>query len=139
MAVCASRMTVRRGARSAIEPPHSESGRTGISPMAVIKPSAAADPVSRYTSTCCAIICIQVPTSESPWPKNQSRKLRWESARNMGGSRLPAGCKARVVAWWGGGVMSAIIVENAKWWNMCISARSVVSCSPNSNQEIGDY
>jgi len=35
--------------------------------------SAAAEPVSRYTSTCCAIICIQVPMSDSPWPKNQSR------------------------------------------------------------------
>ncbi len=41
--------------------------------MALITPSAAAEPVRRYTSTCCAIVCIQVPMSDTPWPKNHSR------------------------------------------------------------------
>ena len=41
------RITVRRGALSAIEPPQSARGMTGISPMAEMMPSAAAEPVSR--------------------------------------------------------------------------------------------
>ena len=39
--------------------------------------------MSWYTSQFWAIVCIQVPTREVSWPKNQRRKLRWRSPRNV--------------------------------------------------------
>ena len=47
MTVWAMRMMVRFGARSAIEPPQSANGISGIKPMALITPSATAEPVRR--------------------------------------------------------------------------------------------
>src|SRR5215471_20754949 len=49
-------------------------------------PSKATDPVSRYTSHCCAVVCIQVPTSEMSCPMMKSWKLLCFKARNLAGS-----------------------------------------------------
>ena len=46
MPVCVTRITVRLGKRSTMEPPHSANGSSGIRPMKLIIPSAAAEPVS---------------------------------------------------------------------------------------------
>jgi len=58
----------------------------GIAPTKFTSPRSRAEPVSWYTSQFWAIVCIQVPTREVSWPKNQRRKLRW---RSPGTSRRP--------------------------------------------------
>jgi hypothetical protein len=58
-------------------------GTRGIAPTKFTSPRSLAEPVSWYTSQFWAIVCIQVPTREVSWPKNQRRKLRWRSARNV--------------------------------------------------------
>ena len=62
-------------------PPSGERRKIGICEANPTIPSSSDDPVSRYTSHDCAIVCIQVPISEINWPLKKSWKLRCRSAR----------------------------------------------------------
>ena len=66
-------MIDRLGKRSAMEPLHNAMGTSGITPIRLMVPSIVAEPVSRQTSHCWAMVCIQVPMSEMSWPKKKSR------------------------------------------------------------------
>ena len=58
--------------------------------------------VSSRTSHPCAMFCIQVPMRETPWPRKNSRKLRWASApkRNpRAGASIAV--KLAAVRYWG--------------------------------------
>ena len=55
--------------RSATTPAYGPSSSVGRVWRAMTAPSAAAEPVSSSTSQDWAIICIQVPASETAWPR----------------------------------------------------------------------
>ena len=58
----------RRSTRSAQTPATGATNSIGNCSAAVARPSMNAEPVSRYTSQLVAIVCIQVPRIDSPWP-----------------------------------------------------------------------
>ena len=55
--------------RSATTPAYGPSSSVGRVWRAMTAPSAVAEPVSSSTSQDWAIICIQVPASETAWPR----------------------------------------------------------------------
>ena len=63
-----SRSSRRFGTRSAISPPQAPKISIGRNWSAVVIPTATPLPVSERTSHISAIICIQLPDSETSWP-----------------------------------------------------------------------
>ncbi len=58
----------RFGTRSAISPPHAPKTSIGRNCSAVVTPTASPLPVRERTNHISAIICIQLPDSETSWP-----------------------------------------------------------------------
>src|ERR671936_264851 len=69
-------------ARSTSTPAYSDSSRIGNDCDAATSPTKNAFRVSSNASQPSAIDCIHVPMSDSVWPDQKSRKLRWRRARN---------------------------------------------------------
>ena len=63
----------RRSQRSAKTPATGAKSRLGICPAKLTMPSIIIESVSRKTSHCMAMCCIQVPISDRPWPKKKRR------------------------------------------------------------------
>ncbi len=63
-----SRSSRRFGTRSAISPPQAPKISIGRNCSAVVVPTARPLPVSERISQISAIICIQLPDSETSWP-----------------------------------------------------------------------
>src|SRR5262245_50948840 len=85
--LCVQTSIRRRSVRSAMTPAHSASGTTGANWVNVSRPSMNGEPVSRCMSQPWPTDCIQVPTSETPWPMKNSRNSRCRRARRPSGMR----------------------------------------------------
>ena len=75
-AVCVASSVRRLSQRSVSTPAMGARKKAGIWPEKPTTPSQKAEPVRRNTSQLKASCCIQVPISEIPWPRMNSRKLR---------------------------------------------------------------
>ncbi len=63
----------RLSSRSAISPPQMPNTSTGANCSAVVMPTGRARLVSRSTSQSWASCCIQVPLTDTSWPKKKRR------------------------------------------------------------------
>ena len=70
---CSPIISRRLSSRSATTPAYGPSSSVGSVCNATTSPIAVPDEVSSSTSQDWAIICIQVPASDTDWPANQSR------------------------------------------------------------------
>ena len=99
------RMTRRcRSTRSTSTPAKGASTNVGIRAANPTRPSSKALWLNRQTSQATAVICIQVPISEMPWPMKKSRKFRCFSDRNnrrkfIDHSDVRSSCDMRVNVW----------------------------------------
>jgi hypothetical protein len=71
--LCVSRIRRCLFQRSVSTPATGERNRAGTWPQNSTRPRSHDEPVIRNTSQDMAICCIQVPTSEMPWPAKNSR------------------------------------------------------------------
>ncbi len=68
MQACTRIINRRLSTRSAITPPYGPSSRIGVIWTATSSPSAVPESVSVSSSQPWAMVCIQVPTSDTAWP-----------------------------------------------------------------------
>jgi hypothetical protein len=61
--------TRRLGRRSAISPPHAPNSRIGTNCRPAVRPTETPLPVSFTISHISATLCIQVPETETTWPR----------------------------------------------------------------------
>ena len=88
-AICVTIITRRLGRRSTRAPPAREKSSTGRNCRVLINPSRKGEVVRLRISQDWPMACIQVPISETAWPKKNRRKSPWFSATSPEGNRIP--------------------------------------------------